>query len=407
MNDPDELKSFYVYVKKYCPRRSLDSSRFYRYLIANGLVPVADPKEADLIFIFTCGGFALDEEFSILTIEKSLKNKGAKIIVTGCLPKIDPNRLKAYGNDVLIIPVQDLGKIDSLINAKVPYGKCPNVSLVDPGVHDLYHGGYVRRIKRNFGSYSNFIRTCSFYVSQKLLHRAVNPFSDPKTYKLVIAEGCLGNCSYCAIKLAMVKFHSFPEEQIVENFKSGLRAGYRTFALLAGDIGCYGIDIKTNLPDLLKKLFEVDGDYRVLLVDLNARWFVKYYQEFLSVLKENSKKVSGIIMPIQSGSDRILRLMNRHYRVDEVKSCILDLQKNIPGILIQTHIIVGFPGETDDDFEKSVRLLKEVPFSKVLVYKYEERPGTAAISLPGKVAKNIAEKRERMLRKEIGVNIEN
>lgn len=388
---------FYVYVKKYCPRRSLESSRVYKYLCANGLLPVANPRDADFIFIYTCGGFDTDEMFSILTIEKSLKIKSAKIVVMGCLTKIDPNKLKAY-DDILIIPPDKMEELDSLINAKIPYNSTPNVAKVE-GVHDLYHGSYLQRIKRNVGFNTKLIRICGSYINQKLLHNTEDTLADPSIYRLEIAQGCLNDCSYCAIKLAMPKFHSYPEETILENFRNGLRAGYKTFALLAGDIGCYGIDKHTNLPNLLKKLFEVDGEYRLILVDMNARWFVKYYKEFLPVLKTNFEKISRIIMPIQSGSDRILRLMKRGYRIDEVKKCLLDLQSNIPRIRIETHILVGFPGETDDDFQKSVQLVKEIPFWKVAVYKYEDRPGTRAMALPNKIRKHIIDERVRILRK--------
>ena len=395
-----ETKSFFIYGKVWCPRRSLDASRLYRYFVENDLRPVDYPKKADLIVIYTCGGFKPDEEISILTIEQVLKsvralNKFAKVIVTGCLPRIDPERLKSY-DTVLIIPPEDLGKLDSLIQAKVPYDACPATSIVY-GVHDLYHGNLFQRIKRQSGFNTKLLRICAAYINQSLLHRSRDQVLGQKTYRLEIAKGCLGDCTYCAIKQAMGKFHSFPEEQIIENFRFGLKENYKDFALVAADIGCYGIDTNTSLPDLLKKLFAVEGDYKIALVDLNARWFVKYYPALLSVLKPNFRKVSRIILPIQSGSDRILKLMNRHYKIDEVKECLLDLQKNIPEIMLETHIIVGFPGETDEDFKESVELFRVIKFSKVDVYSYEDRPGTKSLNMPYKVESETIKKRARIV----------
>jgi tRNA A37 methylthiotransferase MiaB len=196
--------------------------------------------------------------------------------------------------------------------------------------------------------------------------------------------------------LASENFHSFPEEQIIRNFKKGLKEKYKNFALVAGDIGCYGVDIDTNLPSLLKKLFAVDGNYKLILEDLNARWLVKYYPELLSVLKTNFGKVSRIVFPVQSGSDTILKLMNRGYEIAEVKNCILDLHKRVPKMKLGTHIIVGFPGETDEDFQKSIALIRTRAFSYVSVFCYENRPNTQASKLPFTVDKETIAKRVKL-----------
>ncbi|MCJ7560414.1 radical SAM protein [Candidatus Bathyarchaeota archaeon] len=393
MENSSDVKTFYVYANKWCPRRGLESSRLCRYFVVNNLKAVSDPKKADLIVIFTCGLFAANEEFSILTIEKSLKNKSAKIVITGCLLKIDADRLKAYDTAIRILP-EDLGKLDSLIRAKVPYHELPNAAIVQ-GIHDLYHGNLLSKS----GHYVE--RNAERALSFGLLSGSEDILFAPTTYKLEIAKGCLGKCSYCAIKLGMEKFHSFPEEQILESFRSGLKGGYKNFALLAGDIGCYGIDRQTNLSILLKKLFAVDGDFKILLWDLNAGWFIKYYPELRSVLRANSAKVSKIVIPIESGSDRILSLMNRGYGIEKVKEYLLDLLRTIPDINVETQIIAGFPGETDEDFRKTLEIVRAIRFSKVVVFRYEDRPNTKASDLPDKVPKSIIDKRARVLAKEV------
>lgn len=400
MKNTAEVKSFYVYVRTSCPRRSLDASKLYRYFVENNLKPVDDPKNADLIVIYTCGGFNYSEELSILTIENSLKTS-AKVVITGCLPKINPARLRTYGK-ALLMPTENLGQLDSLIRAKVPYSHGPNPSI-SCGVNDLYRGSFFQRFKRNIGFSFDSLRVGNTYVKKKTLHQPKYSQLSQEQYKLEIARGCLGSCSYCAIKKGMEKFHSFPEEQIIGNFKSGLKEGYRDFALIAGDIGCYGVDIETNLPNLLKKLFAVDGDYKLILVDLNARWLVKYYADLLSILKVNVAKVSRIIIPVQSGSDRILKLMNRYYAIEDVKKCLLDLQKNIPTLMLETHIMVGFPGETTEDFQKTAELIREIKFADIQLYKYEDRPGTTSSMLPDKVGKRTILKRAKILAKEANV----
>jgi tRNA A37 methylthiotransferase MiaB len=404
MESNRKFRTFFVYVNRWCPRRRIEASKLCRYFAVNNLTAVANPKKADLIVIFTCGSFGIYEEFSILTIEKSLREKSAKIVITGCLPKIDPERLKIY-DSALLIPPRSLNTLDSMIEAKVPYDSLRTSTTIAGGFHDLCHGRFVDRVKRyvGFNAECSSSRILDIYFrcfNQGFLRKSEDAMFSPKTCIIEIAEGCLGNCSYCAIKLAVEKFYSFPEEQILESFRSGLDNGYKDFALLAGDIGCYGVDTKTDLPNLLKKLFAMGDNFKILLWDLNVRWFIKYYDQFRSVLKANSGKVSKIVLPIESGSDRILGLMNRGYEIEKVKNCILDFQKAIPDLRLETHFIVGFPGETEEDFQKTVKLVREIKFSKVVVFKYEDRPNTRASNFPDKVPKKIIDRRVKILAKE-------
>jgi tRNA A37 methylthiotransferase MiaB len=405
-----KFKTFFVYARAHCPRRSLEASRLCDYFVTNRLLPISDPKKADLIVIFTCGLFKNSEEASILTIEKSLGDTSGQIIITGCLPKIDPERLKVYDKELIISP-HDLSKLDNIIGAMVPYSEIP-AATIPRGFHDLYRGNFFVKLSHvmNFdskGSNPNLLDISTKYVTDRLMHGSVNTLFSPRTWIIEIAEGCLSNCSYCAIRLAAEEFHSFPEEQILGSFKLGLTRGFEDFVLLAGDIGCYGADKKTNLPSLLKKLFAFEGNYRILLWDLNIRWFVKFYNEFVPVLKANSSRVSKIVLPIQSGSDRILKLMNRGYAIEEVKECLSDLKKIIPGLKLETHFIVGFPGETEEDFQKTLELVSEIKFNSIVIFRYEDRPNTVASTYPDKISKKTLERRIRSLTKKDCVTVVN
>ena len=396
-----------MYAKKSCPRTSLDAGRLVNHLLSNEFQAVSNPRNADLIFVFTCGGFSEYEERSILTIQKALKNKSAKIIVTGCLPKQNPKRLDCYRN-IDVVPKADLGRIDKFLQTNSKYSESAECSVV-AGIHDLCNIGFLQAARyyefktEYFGYCYRYVKNRVYQLLQKLpIKESDKSFSilSNYTYKIQIARGCLGNCSYCGIKLAMPKFRSYPEECIVEQFKLGLETGYRHFAILAGDIGCYGLDIKTNLSSLLDKLFAIDGDYKIVLVDLNVRWFIKYYSQLRSILKLNFKKVAKIIVPIQSGSNRILRLMSRHYKIEDVKKCIRDFRMNCPQIDLETHLLVGFPGETIEDFRQSLDLVREIKFSFIQIYGYDDRPSTVASELPGKVPRELIKKRIRILEEE-------
>ena len=392
-----DRKRFFIYVKKTCPRRSLDALRLQKYFVENNWEPVSNPSDADLIFVYTCGCFDHYEKLSILSVEKALENKSAKVIVTGCLPKANPESLDKFKTDCLVL-AEDLNLFSS-IPANSSFGELNGFSRTQ-GIDDLHRGSLLRRL--TFKKVLDFIRYSvgKLHYSPNKQVWAQDVFFSKSTYRLEIARGCLGNCSYCAIKMGLPKFKSRPEEDIVKEFQSGLRKNFKTFALLAGDIGCYGFDIDTNLPSLLSRLFEVEGDYKILLWDFNVRWFIKYRLQLLSVLKENFKKVERIILPIQSGSNRILKLMNRHYTIEEVKDCILNLQKSIPELVLETHIMVGFPGETDEDFGKTLDLVKEIDFDDIAIFTYEDRPGTEASEMQDKVPEDVIKRRKKILREE-------
>ena len=392
MDSNADLKTFFICANKWCPRRSLDASKLFRYLTANSLKPVGSPEKADLIVIFTCGAFAFDEECSILTMKKFLQNGASKVLVTGCLIRINPQRLKPFGKAMIISP-ENIAEIDSLIHANVPYAEIPNVSTFEK-IHDLNRGSLACQIKHDLAN------RCLEINNGKKTQRSIELLFAPTTCKLEIAKGCLGSCNYCAIRKGSEAFHSFPEEQIIASFKTGLREGYEDFALIAEDIGCYGLDLKTNLPNLLSKMFSVEGNFRILLWDLNVRWFIKYYSDFSSVLEANSEKISTIVLPIQSGSNRILRLMDRGYEIEKAKECILDLQKRIPDLKLETHLMVGFPGENEGDFQRTVDLIREIPFFSVAIFKYEGRPNTKAFSFQNQVAEKIINQRASFLAKE-------
>lgn len=148
MENNRRFRTFFVYVNKWCPRRRIEVSKLCRYFAVNDLIAATNPKKADLIVRFTCGSFETNEKLSILTIEKSLREKSAKIVITGCLPKINPERLKIY-DIALLISLRNLNTLDSMIGAKVPYNSLRSDATFIGGFHDSYQGHLVDRVKRN------------------------------------------------------------------------------------------------------------------------------------------------------------------------------------------------------------------------------------------------------------------
>lgn len=392
---------FYICCRRGCPRRSLDSGRIYNYLKLNGWKATKTVRHADLIVVYTCGGFQRTEEASLRTIRRmsTQKKRSAKLVVTGCLLKINPKAIDGNGNpNSYILEHQELHKLDNIVHAEIPYEVVPDANIV-PDVQNLAgEDSLLLALKKFLGEFqfsSAFVNRSLNFVKRKVKGQGV--FSD-EIYSLKIAHGCLGKCTYCAIKFATGTLKSKPTEKILEEFEKGLAKGYKRFVLSAEDTGCYGLDIGTNIVRLLRKICDVEKDFSLIINDFNVNWLIKYYDDLLPLFIKNKDRIEDIRMPIQSGSDKILKSMRRPYKIHDVKRVISDLKAKLPNLRIHTHILVGFPGETAFDFEQSRQLLQELDFTKASVYCYEERPGTLASLMPEKVPTDIRAQRVTALK---------
>lgn len=390
---------FFICCSTGCPRRKLDTATIYNYLKVNGGQPIRRPEYADLIIVYTCGAFYSTEQRSLATIKSMLRRKrnGATLIVTGCLVRINRSVLRNTSKFTILDPFE-LRNLDVIIGARIPYETVPDANVV-PAIAGLSNGSYLWKFKNNFRFTRDFLKKSLKFILRTVElqnPKAKLPFSDD-VYNVKIAHGCLGNCSYCAIRIAAGQLKSKPMDQIFREFKNGLAKGYKRFVLRAEDIGCYGLDIGTTSPKLLRNLFCIPGDFKIQIKDFNARWLVRFFDELLPTFAHNHDKIEVIGIPIQSGSDRILQLMKRHYRIASVKRCLIKLKENIPQCRLYTHMLVGFPGESDSDFRMSKDIVKEIDFAGVSTYVYEDRPGTGAFYMPGKVPETIKFKRKRQL----------
>ena len=384
------MKKFYICCRRGCPRRSLDTQRIYDYFIANDWVQTHKPGNANLIIIYTCGGFETSENRSLNTIQKMVKNKkeDAKIIVTGCLLKI--NKPSIQCNDSVFVEHKNLHELDLIINAQKPYDTIPDPNFVF-APHDLVSEPIAAKIKDNLLSINKNFFDRSINYLKSLKHRKSQ--FDEKIYNIKIAHGCISNCSYCVIRKATGPLHSKSKENIINEFRRGLSSGHKKFVLIAEDVGCYGIDINTTIVSLLSEMLNEKGEFSIIVNDFNARWLIKYYDVLLPLFKTHYKKIHDIRIPIQSGSNRILELMRRGYRIEDVKQCLVNLHREIPNLKIGTHVIVGFPSEEDEDFAQTQQLVRDINFSTVSVYRYENRPMTAASKLPNQLPEAIINKR--------------
>jgi len=200
------------------------------------------------------------------------------------------------------------------------------------------------------------------------------------------------------IKKAIGNLHSIPIDEVKKQFEQAILQKEPTIMLMGGDVGAYGIDIGTNFTELLDELSVYNGNYKIFIHDFNVNWLIKDLNKYLTIFS-NNKRIYSICFPIQSGSDKILKLMKRPYTAKDVKYSLKTIKKNFPSILLGTHIIIGFPGENDDDFLLTVKLLKEIDFDFISCFQYSEHETAISARLPNKVPAEIVNKRLREISK--------
>ena len=392
-----------------CIRRALDSTRIYEYLLQNGWTFTNNIGACDLVIVSTCSAVNKSEELSTVALRYVAKRikKPTKLIITGCLPKVNPDVILATpGLDVFeFVPTGELERLDDLLGSKIKYKDVPDANMVtnEIGLLDyvlayrLFRHSFFLKLYKKMSANRLFLKSIvtaseSYNGAKRLLGLPNRPKIIPY-YNLRIAEGCAFNCAYCCIKFATGKVKSKPIDTIVEEFEKGLADGHKVFQLVCEDVGCYGVDIDSNIVELLRALLAVEGDYQLVMIDFGGHWLVKHYDELLPLFKANPTKIRELYVALQSGSDRILKAMRRPERAEPVQTKLLELKSELPDLVLRTTVIIGFPGETREDFQETVEAVKRIPFQAVELNPYEDRPGTESSRMPNKIPASVVEER--------------
>lgn len=210
-----------------------------------------------------------------------------------------------------------------------------------------------------------------------------------------VQDGCDYKCSFCTIPQARGLSRSLESQQVVSQFKDILAQGYKEIILTGVNVGDYGKYLDKNLFSLLNELIAVDGDFRLRVSSIEPNLLS---DEIINLTKENPKLTNHFHIPLQSGSEKILKLMQRRYTKEFYADLIYKVKQVIPDAGIGVDVIVGFPGESENDFVETYNFLKEIPISYLHVFTYSERPNTKAVTMADAVPVNIRRDRNNMLR---------
>jgi len=212
---------------------------------------------------------------------------------------------------------------------------------------------------------------------------------------IAIANGCLGNCTYCAVKIARGRLKSRPIKEIFAEINDVVKKGCKEILLTAQDTGCYGLDINTNIIELLTSISKLPGDFKVRLGMMNPQHIKSHLVDLCKILN-HSKFYKFIHIPLQSGNKNILTKMNRQYTPEDFAKIINTIKKSVSNITISTDIIVGFPGETQKQFEDTLKLIKRTRPDNVNISRFGKRKGTVACKMQD-LSGNIKKQRSRAL----------
>ncbi|MBM3712280.1 MAG: radical SAM protein [Actinobacteria bacterium] len=395
------MKKVFIYSPYICIENRLDGSLFKEFFKRNGWKIVNDASEADLILFNSCAFNKIEEDYSIKKIIqfKNEKNPGSRLVVCGCLPSINKEKLDNCFNGITFGPTS-IHKLNELIDAKIGISEITSNYLPEDMSRYLSRKTQILNKIR--------IYTTLFFMNLKkyidipdVLERRFCPyisFEDPKMFYIKISTGCLNNCSYCAIKRAKGNVKSKPVKKIINEFRNGLKSGYKLFVLCGDDAGSYGRDINTNLAFLLKEMLKEGGDFKLFIRYLEPNWLISMFPDLKELFRSN--KIAFINCPVQSGSNKIIKLMNRNYDIEKLKKCFYELRRDVPSLFLMTYIMVGFPGETDKDFNLTVKFLKEVKFDEAIVFEYTNRPKTISSMMKNQVPDSVKKKRLKILKQD-------
>ncbi len=351
-----------VYFESYgCSANRFDLEVMIGILENLGCRLVDNVESADVILVNTCGVKKPTEDRVLNRIKRlGLLNK--PLIIAGCLPKINPSAIYQYApNFAAMLDPYSVDRIDEAVKAalkgernRVFFSEHPKVKILQPKIR---------------------------------LNRFVEIIQ--------ISEGCVGSCSFCCVRFARGRLFSYPKEAIVNRVRAAVHEGVREIWLSSQDNGAYGLDVGTNLADLLKECCNVDGDFWIRVGMMNPTHILKIIDPLVKIYKDE-KIFKFIHVPVQSGDDEVLRLMNRKYSVEEFKRIISMFREEIPDITVSTDVICGFPGESEEAFDRTVKLMEEIKPDIINVSRFFPRPRTPAERLK-QLPVHVVKERSRLL----------
>lgn len=351
-----------------CRAAQADGAALAQRLMERGMAPAACAREADLVILNTCTvTAAADQDVRQAVRRAHLENPGARILVTGCYAQRAPEELVRLDGVTWVVGNTHKHRIHEIVS--------------EPGAVP-YHGQ---------------IYVGDIFAETEFVTAPVEETAGDRTRpNLKVQDGCNNRCSFCIIPFVRGRSRSAPPGVVIEQVRR-LAERYREIVLSGINLGRWGRDLggRLRLVDLLRRLLEETPVARIRLSSVEP---MDLSSELLDLMAASERIAKHVHAPLQTGSDRILRLMRRRYRAHHYASRILEARRRMPLAAIGADVMVGFPGETEEDFEANRRFIESLPFTYLHVFTYSARPGTPAAAMSGQVPMRVRKERNRMLR---------
>lgn len=342
-----------------CSANIADAEMIKGILYNSGYELTATRKNSDLNIIVTCAVKDATEHRMISKIKKYSREK--PLVVAGCLPKTSKKLVESFSPNSSLLGPQSLNRTVEIVDGSLNGQKI--VALDD-----------------------------SMSTKVNLPKMRLNPVVSI----IQISSGCLSECSFCQTKLAKGTLTSYRIGDILRQVKDDVASNCKEIWLTSTDNGCYGLDLKTDLVDLLEKSSNIEGDYKIRVGMMNPMYVPRFLDRLISLYRNNDKVFKFLHMPVQSGSERILCKMKRGHTAKIFLDVVKELRKKIPEIAIATDIITGFPSESERDFEETLSLIEESQPDVINSSRYSPRPGTLAAKYPRLSTKIVKERSKRL-----------
>jgi ribosomal protein S12 methylthiotransferase len=363
-------KGTYAFVSLGCPKNLVDSERMLGKLAQDGYVLSPDAEGADVVVINTCGFIepARQESLAVIREMLALKERGkvGAVVVAGCLAERKKDEL-----------LQEVPEVDSIVGV---FGREEIAHVVDRAVA---HRSEQRSLFRP--------------APVRALEDTARLRITPRHYAyLKISEGCDRTCTFCAIPGMRGKHVTKPIEEVLREARELAADGVRELILVAQDTTYYGLDLygRVRLAELLRELDRVDG---IDWIRILYTYPIFFTDELIDTVAAGRKIVPYLDMPLQHISDRVLKRMQRRVRRKDIEELLARLRSSVPNLTMRTTFIVGFPGETEAEFEELVAFVQAASFERAGVFPYSLEPGTPAVKLDGHLPEEVKTQRRARL----------
>ncbi len=362
-----------------CKVNQYDSDAMRTLFIHHGYKPAGENEEADVYVINTCSVTSIGDRKSRQMVRRIRREHPRAIIAAaGCYAQLAPEVF------------EKMGDVDVIVGS---HNRSHIVEYVEEAMN--------RTDRKPLNEVVDIMKIRDFE------NMAVDAEGESRTRAFIkVQEGCNNFCTFCIIPYARGRLKSRLQKDAVEEIRRLVEAGYKEVVLTGIHLGNYGKDLHdgTSLATLVAELVRIPGLLRIRLGSVES---VELSEDLIRIMQEEPKVCRHLHLPIQSGSDAVLKGMNRHYRLAEFKRLIAELREKVPGIALTTDLIVGFPGETEENFSETLETLREIRFSGIHVFPYSRRTGTPAASYPNQISNEVKKERvHRVQELEKGIALE-